>query len=215
MGYLWGERWLGKRGSWAERSDKGEWSAGTKLSYKIDRSLRSESTKLSGAQMPEQHRAGQLALVYNKTISWKRTNSLVNTLNNKKIALSNTDVAENAHRQHRTKKQTYQRQIAIAISWTRQEPRGLVGSSVISDPAAPGSNSNAVSSLFPCHFLFFKVRIVKNSTSFTCMWTTGLFWTVGPHQYSVDTEGWQEVSHMFGNGLRTCAPLGGYYTRLL
>ena len=33
-----------------------------------------------------------------------------------------------------------------------QEPRGLVGSSVISDPGVPVSNSTAVNSLFLCHF---------------------------------------------------------------
>ena len=35
--------------------------------------------------------------------------------------------------------QRNQRQIAFSISLTRQEPRGLVGSSVISDPVVPGS----------------------------------------------------------------------------
>ena len=70
------------------------------------------------------------------------------------IALSNIDVAKNAHEQHRTKKLTYQRWIAPSISWTRQEPRGLVGSSVNSDQAVPGSNSTAVSSVFLCHFFF-------------------------------------------------------------
>ena len=48
--------------------------------------------------------------------------------------------------------QRNQRQIAFSISWTHQEPRGLVGSSVISDPAVPGSNSTMVISLFLCHF---------------------------------------------------------------
>ena len=48
--------------------------------------------------------------------------------------------------------QRNQRQMAFSISWIRQEPRGLVGSSVISDPAVPGSNSTAVNSLFLCHF---------------------------------------------------------------
>ena len=45
-----------------------------------------------------------------------------------------------------------QRQIAFSITWTRQEPCGLVGSSVISDPGVPGSNSTAVNSLCLCHF---------------------------------------------------------------
>ena len=94
--------------------------------------------------------------MYNKTISWKRTISLVNILNNNKLALSNIDVAKNAYRQHRTNKLTYQRRIAFSISWTRQEPRGLVGSSVISDQAVPGSNSTAVSSVFLCHSFFSK-----------------------------------------------------------
>ena len=35
-------------------------------------------------------------------------------------------MAKNAHRQHRTKKLTHQRQISFSITWTRQEPRGLV-----------------------------------------------------------------------------------------
>ena len=74
--------------------------------------------------------------------------------------------------------QRNQRQIAFSISWTRQEPRGLVGSSVISDPAVPGSNSTAVNCLFLCHF-FLKVRAAKNF----------------------------KVFHMNGDGLRTCAPV--------
>ena len=103
-----------------------------------------------------------------QTISWKRTNSLVNTRNNNKLALSNIDVAKNAHRQHRMKKLTYQRRIAFSISWTRQEHRGLVGNSVISDQVVPGSNSTAVSSVFLCQF-FSKVRTAKNhqAKSFT------------------------------------------------
>ena len=74
--------------------------------------------------------------------------------------------------------QRNQRQIAFSISWTRQEPRGLVGSSVISDPAVPGSNSTAVNCLFLSLF-FLKVRAAKNF----------------------------KVFHMNGDGLRTCAPM--------
>ena len=37
-----------------------------------ERSHRSEATKLSGAQMPEQHRAGQLVIIYNNKVSLKR-----------------------------------------------------------------------------------------------------------------------------------------------
>ena len=48
-----------------------------------------------------------------------------------------------------------ERQIAFSISWTRQEPRGLVGSSVISDPAVPpGSKPTVVNSLFLCYLFF-------------------------------------------------------------
>ena len=49
-------------------------------------------------------------------------------------------------------KKRNQKQIAFSISWARQEPRGLVGSSVILDPGVPVSNSTAVNSLFLCHF---------------------------------------------------------------
>ena len=38
-------------------------------------------------------------------------------------------------------KKRNQRQIAFSISWTHQEPCGLVGSSVILVPGVPGSNS--------------------------------------------------------------------------
>ena len=75
--------------------------------------------------------------------------------------------------------QRNQRQIAFSISWTRQEPRGLVGSSVISDPAVPGSNSAVVNSLFLCHFFFLKVRAAKNF----------------------------KVFHIHSDDLRTCAPV--------
>ena len=57
-------------------------------------------------------------------------------------------------------------------------PRGLVGSSVISDPAVPGSNSTAVNCLFLCHF-FSQSEGSKNF----------------------------KVFHMNGDGLRTCAPV--------
>ena len=67
---------------------------------------------------------------------------------------------------HRTNKN--QRQIAFSISWTGQEPRGLVGSSVISDPAVPALNSTMVNSLFLCHFFFSKWGQRKISKSFTC-----------------------------------------------
>ena len=53
--------------------------------------------------LPANHPSREIA-VYNKTVSWKRTNSLVNILHNNKLALSNIDMAKNAHRQHRTKK---------------------------------------------------------------------------------------------------------------
>ena len=59
-----------------------------------------------------------------------------------------------------------QRQIAFSITWTRQEPCGLVGSSVISDPGVPGSNSTAVNSLFLCHF-FSQSEDSKKCQSFT------------------------------------------------
>ena len=58
-------------------------------------------------------------------------------------------------RTDRTKKLSYQRQIAFSIGWTRQEPRDLVGSSVISDWAVPGSNFTVASSLFLCNSLSF------------------------------------------------------------
>ena len=64
------------------------------------------------------------------------------------------------------------------ISWTRQEPRGLVGNSVISNPGVPGSNSTAANSFFLCHF-FFIVRTAKNF----------------------------KVFHMNGDGLCTCVPM--------
>ena len=44
--------------------------------------------------------------------------------------------------------QRNQRQIGFSISCARQEPRGSVGSSAISDPAVPGSNSTAANSNF-------------------------------------------------------------------
>ena len=50
---------------------------------------------------------------------------------------------------HRTKKPKTN---SLFNQLTRQEPHGLVGSSVISDPAVPGSNSTAVNSLFLGHF---------------------------------------------------------------
>ena len=75
-------------------------------------------------------------------------------------------------------KKRNQRQIAFSITWTRQEPCGSVGSSVISDPGVPGSNSTAVYSLFLCHFFFSKWGQQKIS-----------------------------VFHMNGDGLRTCAPV--------
>ena len=56
----------------------------------------------------------------------------------------------NCSRVHIIKKN--QRQIAFSITWIRQEPCGLVGSSVISDPGFPGSNSTAVNSF--CVTLF-------------------------------------------------------------
>ena len=74
--------------------------------------------------------------------------------------------------------QRNQRQIAFSISWTRQEPRGSVGSSVISDPAVPGSNSTAVNSLILSHFF----------------------------SQSEDSKNFK-VFHMNGDGLRTCAPV--------
>ena len=55
--------------------------------------------------------------------------------------------------------QRSQRQIAFSISWTRQEPRGLVGSSVISDPEVPGSNFTMFNSLFPISGTFCKTKI--------------------------------------------------------
>ena len=84
------------------------------------------------------------------------------------LLFSNIDVAKNAHRQHRTKKLTYQRQIAFSICWTRQEPCCLVGSSVILDRAVPYSNSTTVNSLFLCHFFFSKWGQRKISKSFKC-----------------------------------------------
>ena len=72
---------------------------------------------------------------------WITTNLLFRTLTWRRM------------RTDRTKKLTYQR-LAFSISWTRQELRGLVGSSVISDQAVPGLNSTAVSSVFLCHFFF-------------------------------------------------------------
>ena len=109
--------------------------------------------------------------MYNKTISWKRTNSLVNILKNKNFLFlfSKIDVAKNTHRQAE-ETNTYQTQIAFSIIWTRQAPRGLVGSSVIiSDPAVPGLNFTAVSSLFLCYFFFSsKWGQRKISKSFAC-----------------------------------------------
>ena len=64
-------------------------------------------------------------------------------------------------------KKRNQRQIAFSITWTRQEPCGLVGSSVISDPGVPSSNSTAVNSLFLCRFFFSKWGQQKISKSFT------------------------------------------------
>ena len=60
---------------------------------------------------------------------------------------------KNAHRQDK-ETNTYQTQKAFSIIWARQTPRGLVRSSVISDPAVPGLNFSAVNSLFLCHFFF-------------------------------------------------------------
>ena len=55
-----------------------------------------------------------------------------------------------------------------SICNTRQEPRGLVGRSVISDPAVPGSNFTTVSSLFLCHYFSSKWGKRKISKSFAC-----------------------------------------------
>ena len=74
--------------------------------------------------------------------------------------------------------QRNQRKKTFSISWTRQEPRGFVGSSLILDPTVPGSNSTVENSLFLCHF-FLKVRTAKNF----------------------------KVFHMYDDGLRTCAPV--------
>ena len=113
--------------------------------------------------LPSNHPSRNVA-VYNKTISWKRTSSLVNILNNNKLALSNIDVVKNAHRHHRTKKPKTN---SLFNRLKLSDRRGLVGSSVISDPAVLGSNSTVVNSLFLCNF-FFKVRTAKISKSFTC-----------------------------------------------
>ena len=85
--------------------------------------------------------------------NWKTTNLL--------FQISKIDVAKKAHRQDK-ETNTYQTQIAFSTIWTRQKPRGLVGSSVISDPAVPGSSFTAVSSLFLRHFFSFKVRTAKH-----------------------------------------------------
>ena len=66
-------------------------------------------------------------------------------------------------------KKRNQRQISFSISWTRQEPRGLVGSSVISVPGVSGSNSTAVNSFISVSLFFLKWGQQKNSKSFT--WT--------------------------------------------
>ena len=81
----------------------------------------------------------------------------------------------NCSRVHMKKRN--QRQIAFSITWTRQEPCGLVGSSVISDPGlgVPGSRST----LHFCVAFFLKVRTAKKF----------------------------KVFHMNGDGLRTCAPV--------
>ena len=75
--------------------------------------------------------------------------------------------------------QRNQRQLTFSISWTRQEPRGLVGTSVISDPAVPGSNSTVENSLFLCHFFLSQS---ENSEKF-------------------------KAFHMHDDSLRTCAPV--------
>ena len=76
--------------------------------------------------------------------------------------------------------QRNQRQMAFSISWARQEPRGSVGSSAISDPAVPGSNSTAVNSDFiSVSFFFLKVRTARSFKFF----------------------------HMYSDGLRTYAPV--------
>ena len=76
-------------------------------------------------------------------------------------------------------KKINQRQTALSISWTRQEPRRWVESSVILDPGVPGSNSTAVNSLFLCHFFFSKwgqQKISKSTTEFF-VFQQSFYWT--------------------------------------
>ena len=68
---------------------------------------------------------------------------------NKSLALARLTVIvskKGRPRSQRKVRYSYRRHIG-------QESRGLVGSSVISDPGVPGSNSTAVNSFFLCHFL--------------------------------------------------------------
>ena len=110
---------------------------------------------------------------------WKTTNLL--------FLISKIDVAKNAHRQDE-ETNTYQTQIAFSITGTRQEPRGLVGSSC--DFGSSGArfkfHRGQLFIISPSLFFLFKVRTAKNF----------------------------KVFHMFGDGLCTCAPAnlsGGYY----
>ena len=140
--------------------------------------------------LPANHPSQNIAM-YNKTISWRQTPLLTYwKITNLLFRISNSDVAKNAHRQN--EETNIPKTNSLSISWTCQEPRGLVGSR-ISDRVVPGSNSTAVSSFFFVTFLFFlKVRTAKNF----------------------------KVFHMFSEGLRTCTSelytylSGGYYRDL-
>ena len=95
------------------------------------------------------------------------------------------------------------RQIVFSITWTRQEPCGLVGSSVISDPGVPGSNSTVVNPLLLCHFFFSKWGQQKISKSFT---STAMA-SAHVRQWSL----WKPPSLVWGYYWAVSTLVGGYY----
>ena len=112
----------------------------------------------------------------------EETISLVKILKttNLLFGIANIDMAKNTHWQDKESNIPKSKSLFNQLN----SSRASLGSSGILDRAVPGSNSTAVSSLFLCHFLFFKVRKAKNF----------------------------KVFQMFGDGLRTCAPVKSIVT---
>ena len=136
--------------------------------------------------LPANHPSQNIAM-YNKTISWKRTTLLLTYWKQQTCSFEFRTLTWWRMRTDRMKKLTCQRQMAFSISWTRQEPRVLVGSSVISNWTVPGSI--AASSFFLCHFFFCLQIIIKVRTGKNF-----------------------KVVHLFGDGLRTWAQVKSIVT---